>query len=97
MTILVVRQSLTPGSTFQVSPVMKLVIVTLNSDMVNFQKLFTDLPSSIDTSSSPASDCPSCDKSKNQYEEGKSENINKSKCIVLLEEQIAKLKVRRKF
>ena len=72
---------------------LKTVIVTLNDDLVNFRKLFVSLTP--DDKVTPDSfSCADYDKSKNQYEEDKSENVNKTKHIVLLEEQMAKLKVR---
>ena len=74
-------------------PVLKLVIGTLNTDLVNFRKLFAGL-TSVDKTTLVPSSCTGCDRSKKQYEEAKSESVSKVKCIAVFEEQIAKLKAR---
>ncbi len=74
-------------------PVLKSVIVTLYSDLVNFRKLFTGL-APVDKSALTTSVCLSCDKFKKQCEETKSESANKTKRIASFEKQIARLKAR---
>jgi hypothetical protein len=61
------------GAGGSLDPVLKVAIVTLNNDMVNFRKLFASLPP-VDKSTPAPSSCTGCDKSKKQYEEAKSKN-----------------------
>ena len=81
------------GAGGSLDPVLKVAIGTLNNDLVNFRKLFAGL-ASVDKVTPTPSSCAGCDKSKKQYDEAKSEIVNKAKRIAVLEEQIAKLKAR---
>ena len=74
-------------------PVLKDTIVTLNNDLVNFRKTLCQSRSRRQGEPYPSS-YTGYVKSKKQYEEDKSENINKGKRIPSVEEEITRLKVR---
>ncbi len=74
-------------------PVLKVVIITLNGNLINFHKLFSDsIP--VDKLAPVSAACAVCDKFKKPYEETRSENTSKAKRITSLEKQIARLETR---
>jgi hypothetical protein len=81
------------GAGGSLDPVLKTAIVTLNGDLVNFRKLFAgSTPVDKLVPSSPV--CDDCDRFKKQYEEARSENTTKARCIVSIERQIVRLETR---
>ena len=80
------------GTGDSLDPVLKVVIDTLNTDLVNFRKLFPGLASVDKATPAPSSSrrpllpLPA--------QEAKSESVSKAKRITVIEEQIAKFKAR---